>query len=35
LIKASMQRLRKLLKDSLIAPLDQDNCGCSNALIPL
>ena len=35
LIKASMQRLRKLLKDSLIAPLDQDHCGCSNALIPL
>ena len=35
LIKASMQRLRKLLKDSLIAPLDQNHCGCSNALIPL
>ena len=35
LLKASMKRLRTLLKDSLLHPLDQKNCDCEDALIPL
>jgi 5'-methylthioadenosine phosphorylase len=34
-IQKAMQRLRNLLKDTLLQPLDQEKCGCSDALIPL
>ncbi len=34
-IQKAMQRLRNLLKDTLLLPLDQEKCGCSDALIPL
>ena len=34
-IRDAMQCLRLILKDTLLQPLDQNQCGCSNAQIPL
>ena len=34
-IRDAMQCLRLILKDTLLQPLDQNQCGCSDALIPL
>ena len=34
-IRDAMKCLRLMLKDTLLQPLDQNQCGCSDALIPL